>query len=86
MMLHVHWALCSVTNQPFHLEGDAVGGVMLSKISAEDAKNVISLAGDQLLTGKCNECWDGKCFVRLSKVTCLTLLGKTGPFTGFCSC
>lgn len=51
--LHVHWArCCSVTNTAtaFHLQRDAVGDVMLSEVSAQDAKNFISLAGDQHLT------------------------------------
>lgn len=45
MIHHVHWGLLLFTTV-FCLEHDAVEDVMLSEVSAQDVKNVISLAGD----------------------------------------
>lgn len=44
MIHHVHWGLLLFTTV-FCLEHDAVEDVM-SEVSAQDVKNVISLAGD----------------------------------------
>lgn len=59
---------------------------MLSEVPAQDAKNVISLAGGQHLTEQAQQAFEWEMLCETLKVTCLTLLGKTGHFTRFCSC
>lgn len=84
MIHHVHWGLLLFTTV-FYLEHDAVEDVMLSEVSAQDVKNVISLAGDQHLTEQVQQMLGWEMLYDTLKVTCLTFLGKTGPFTRFCS-
>lgn len=52
---------------------------MLSEVSAGDAKNIISLCGDQHLTEQMQQVPERKCIVRLKTTCssmCLTLLGE----------
>lgn len=58
---------------------------MLSEVLAQDGKNVISLAGDQHLTEQVQQALGWEMICETLKVICLTILGKTGPFTRFCS-
>lgn len=52
-----------------HLECDAVRDVILSEISAQDAKTVISLAEDQLLTERVQQVLGWEMLCETLKVT-----------------